>query len=311
MAHPLPPEYRTSNQPFGSLATQGVVASWYGTEVQYLVAAYGNYQPFGHAGADYPTPIGTAVYAISDGTVLWAGWAEDLPWEGSTKSWLLYPNFPGIVTVIQHSWGISLTAHMSEAWLNVGDRVAEGQQIGLTGNTKARGETVGAHVHIEALVDLSYRTGGGLIYGRTNPEQFYGTVNSQGTITKAGGFLVALNDEAQENIYRAIGRLDKAVAEIYARVFGRDVQRWYHPDNPGDVRTAPFPGAVAARSTDVNDVLSTNKLIEANTNKILTALAGQPGIDASVIAGLREQLAADLQDATKNISVTLAVKDEN
>lgn len=182
MGHPLK-NYRTSNQPFGSLATAGVVGSYYGTEVQVLVAMYGNYQPYGHAGADYPTPVGTPVYAISAGTVLWAGWAEDLPNEGNVKKWLLYPKFPGIVTVIQHSWGISLTAHMSEAPLNVGDRVSEGQQIGLTGNTKARGEYVGAHVHIEALVDLSYRTGGGLIYGRTNPELFYGTIDYSGTIT--------------------------------------------------------------------------------------------------------------------------------
>ena len=136
-------------------------------------------------------------------------------------------------------------------------------------------------------------------------------INYSGTTINTGGFLVALNDEAQENIYRAIGRLDKAVAEIYARVFGRDVQRWYNPDNHGDVRTYEFPGSVPARSTDVNDVLSTNKLIEANTNKILTALSKSPGIDPAVIAGLREELAAELKEATKGISVTLEVKDES
>lgn len=129
------------------------------------------------------------------------------------------------------------------------------------------------------------------------------------TPTTPEGFLMALDDEAQNNIYKAIGRLDKAVADIYDRVFGREVQRWYNPDNPGDVRTYAFPGSVAARSTDVNDVLSTNRIIEANTNKILTALSGLPGIDANVIAGLREQLAAELKEATESLSVTLTVKD--
>lgn len=135
-----------------------------------------------------------------------------------------------------------------------------------------------------------------------------GGITYQGS-TNTEGFLMALNDQDQQNIYAAIGRLDKAVAEIYDRVFGRDVQRWYHPDNPGDVRTYAFEGSVAARSADVNDVLSTNRIIEANTNKVLTALSGLPGIDANVIAGLREQLAAELKAATESLSVTLTVKD--
>jgi hypothetical protein len=136
-------------------------------------------------------------------------------------------------------------------------------------------------------------------------------------ITEPEGFLMALNEQDQQNIYEAVGRNEKEVAaikaelaKISARIFGRDVQRWYHPDNPGDVRTYAFEGSVSARSTDVNDVLSTNRIIEANTNKILTALSGLPGIDANVIAGLREQLAAELKSATESLSVTLTVKDD-
>ena len=183
---PVSSKYEVS-QDFGSYATAGVVGNASGSEVQQLVAMYGNYQPFGHAGQDIATPIGTPVYAISDGTVLWAGWGEDLPGDdswgpsGYFQRWALYKTFPGICTVIQHWWGISVTAHMSDAPLNAGDKVTEGQQIGLTGNTKARGQTVGAHVHIEALIDLSYSTGGGLIYGRTDPTQFYGGIAAQGS----------------------------------------------------------------------------------------------------------------------------------
>jgi len=197
---------------------------------------------------------------------------------------------------------------------------------------------------VRLLIDVAQRHGWGAIDGNTylGHRQFYqtacpggflwarmdqtrqlanqlliGGIAAQGSINLAStgtpteeGFLMALNDEAQDNIYKAIGRLDKAVADIYDRVFGRDVQRWYHPDNPGDVRTYAFPGSVAARSTDVNDVLSTNRIIEANTNKVLTALSGLPGIDAKVIADLREQLAAELKEATASLSVTLTVKDD-
>lgn len=180
MAWPVDPQYRTSNQPFGSDATAGVVGDPNGTEVQQLVAQYGNYQPLGHAGSDYPVPYGSPLYAISDGTVLYCGWADDLPGDdswgpnGYFQRWALMKNFAGVVTVIQHSWGISVTAHQSNAGLNAGQQVSEGQLIGLSGNTRTRSTTVGPHVHIEALVDLSYSSGNGLIYGRTNPEPFFG-----------------------------------------------------------------------------------------------------------------------------------------
>lgn len=265
MGHPLK-NYQTSNQPFGSLATAGVVGSFYGTEVQYLVALYGNYQPYGHAGADYPTPVGTPVYAISAGTVLWAGWAEDLPDEGGVKKWLLYPKFPGIVTVIQHSWGISLTAHMAEAWLNVGDSVNEGQQIGLTGNTKARGEYVGAHVHIEALVDLSYRTGGGLIYGRTNPEQFYGTIDYSGTITPQ-----------EETV--ALEESDRQRFKEFMDDYFKNVRRFDGDRNIFD--------AVKQTRTDV---LSTKAAVEAIPSKVLF----ENRVDGRNLFDWAKQLRADI-----------------
>ena len=58
------------SQEFGSDATAGVTADPNGSEVQQLVAAYGNYQPYGHAGQDIACPIGTPVHAIAAGTVL-------------------------------------------------------------------------------------------------------------------------------------------------------------------------------------------------------------------------------------------------
>lgn len=174
------------NQPFGSMATAGVAAnSNPASGTGYYVYLYGNYQPFGHAGCDIACPEGTPVYAIEDGTVLWADWGTNLPGDesnaGYRRRWYLYKKFPGIVTVIQHNGWIGVYAHLSKAPLSPGDRVTEGQVIALSGGTGG----VAPHLHVEALVDLNYTTGGGLIYGRTSPEPYFGSaaIAPQGTIT--------------------------------------------------------------------------------------------------------------------------------
>ena len=170
---PVTSEHRIS-QAFGSMKTQGVVPNInaVGTDA-YYVALYGNYQPFGHAGTDIACPEGTPVVAMEAGTVLWADWGTKLPGDesnaGYRKRWYLYKGFPGIVTVIQHAGWIGVYAHLSQAHMNVGDRVAEGQLIGLSGGTGG----VAPHLHVESLVDLNYPTGGGLIYGRRDPARHF------------------------------------------------------------------------------------------------------------------------------------------
>ena len=165
-------------QAFGSYATAGIAPDPNGTEVQQLVAAYGNYQPYGHAGCDIGCPIGTPVHAIASGAVLWADWGTNLPGDetdaGYRQRWYLYKTFPGIVVVIQHDGWIGVYAHLSETPLNPGDTVTEGQQIALSGNTRAPGVTLGAHLHVEALIDNSYPSGNGLIYGRADPTPYFG-----------------------------------------------------------------------------------------------------------------------------------------
>lgn len=148
---------------------------------EYWVGRYGNYQPHGHAGWDGRCPTGTPIRAMAAGVVLFADWGYNLPGSGPIRKWLFYAGFPGKLTVIQHWWGIGAYAHQSEFRVKAGDRVEEGQVIGLSGATGG----VDPHVHVEALVDLSYRTGGGLIYGRTDPAQFFAgaTLASAGTIT--------------------------------------------------------------------------------------------------------------------------------
>lgn len=193
---PVPDEFPVS-QEFGSDATQGVAAnSNPNSGTGYLVYLYGNYQPYGHAGQDIACPVGTPVRAIADGTVIWADWGTNLPGDdsdaGYRQRWYMYKNFPGIVTLIQHDGWISMYGHLSSNdAAPVGTRVREGQVIGLSGNTKAPGVTLGAHLHVGALVDLSYSCRGGLIYGCTDPTPFYGS----GTITVQSATITPTQEE--------------------------------------------------------------------------------------------------------------------
>ncbi|MFK0005462.1 M23 family metallopeptidase [Paenarthrobacter sp. NPDC090520] len=175
------------SQGFGSYATAGVAGNPRGSIVQQLVAQYGDYQPFGHAGEDIACPIGTPVHALADGVVVWAGWAEDMAGDesdwGYRQRFYVYKRFPGILTVIRHdnrSDGLlySLYGHLSSNDIAPqGTVVKEGDQVALSGNTASRTSFVAAHLHVEALVDMSFRSSGGLIYGRTDPSRWYGATS--------------------------------------------------------------------------------------------------------------------------------------
>lgn len=210
---PVAAEFGTS-QGFGSMATQGVVGNVYASmdTAEYWVGRYGNYQPFGHAGEDMACPVGTPVHAMSAGTVLFADWGHNLPGTGPVREWLLYATFPGIVSVIQHWWGIGVYAHLStNEQAPAGTVVAEGQVIGLSGDTGG----VDAHLHVEALVDLSYRTGGGLIYGRTDPTPYFGAT---APATEEDPFMPALTEQEQRRILAWADRGNAVVPDPNAQI---------------------------------------------------------------------------------------------
>lgn len=211
---PVTVEHEVS-QAFASMPTQGVVADYRPSSgVGYYVWLYGNYQPSGHAGMDFGCPIGTPIHAMASGTVLYAGWGYNLPGTGPVRAWLLYATFPGKVTVIQHPWGIGVYAHQSEFRVKKGDVVTEGQVIGLSGDTGG----VAPHLHVEALVDLSYKTGGGLIYGRTDPSKFFGSgLAAQGTIEPVQEDDVSAQEVLSWKLERADGK-DSTVAVELARM---------------------------------------------------------------------------------------------
>jgi murein DD-endopeptidase MepM/ murein hydrolase activator NlpD len=92
-----------------------------------------------HRGTDYAAPVGTPVYASGDGRVVDSGFKES----------------NGNYVVIQH--GNSYTTkylHLKKRSVQRGDRVQQGQTIGLVGCT---GWCTGPHLHYEFLVDGAHR----------------------------------------------------------------------------------------------------------------------------------------------------------
>lgn len=97
------------------------------------------------------------------------------------------------------------------------------------------------------------------------------------------------------------------IKETRDRVLGRGVQRYYNPNNIADVRTEPFPGCVAARSADVHDIMALHTLVNGVGNRILDAVAKVPGVDGSVVEGIRDELREELHEGLKGLTVTLSV----
>lgn len=87
-----------------------------------------------HAGTDFSAPIGTPIYASSDGKVLHSA----------------YSGGYGQLITIQHGEGvITRYAHCSRLLVRAGQAVKKGQLIGKVGNT---GHSTGPHLHYELIV---------------------------------------------------------------------------------------------------------------------------------------------------------------
>lgn len=264
------------SQYFAEMPTEGVAPSWTPNTPGWYVRLYGNYQPFGHAGMDFKCPIGTPVHAIADGVVVWADWGYNLPGTGNIRKWLFYKNFPGILTVIQHDGWLSAYAHLSDNdAAPAGTTVKAGQLIGLSGDTGG----VAAHLHVEALVDLSYRTGGGLIYGRTDPRKFFGSaaIAPQGDTKPKEGFLMALSDAKQERLYFLVDRyLDAPIGTLPDKVWSQTVLR-------------------GGKDISVKQELADTKTLVQGLQAAVVALSKNPNLNeaqitAAVKAGLDEGL---------------------
>jgi len=84
-----------------------------------------------HYGLDYAAPTGTPIYASDGGTVITAGW---------------HGNYGYYIKIDHGANMVTLYAHCSKLLVKAGDKVYQGQKIGLVGNT---GRSTGPHCHFE------------------------------------------------------------------------------------------------------------------------------------------------------------------
>jgi len=187
----------------------------------WLIQTFGNYQPDGHTGIDYPCPSGTPVKAVTSGTVLHVGW-----FGGSylDNPYWIAPSFAGYCYVVDHGDFVGIYAHCLDggARVRVGQRVTEGQVLGPSGNT---GGSTGDHLHFEVLPDgwiVNSR-----MYGRINPANILARISTQSTTVQTSkGFLMALSDKQQTELYNRIIRyVDSKVSDVPKRVWGMPVRR--------------------------------------------------------------------------------------
>ncbi|WP_405880531.1 M23 family metallopeptidase [Streptomyces sp. NBC_01136] len=128
-------------------AAAKTAASWVDPVKTYTLSAgfnqAGNLWQHNHSGQDFAVPTGTEVVAAHGGTVVKAGGngGGDGPAYGNA-------------IVIKHGNGTySQYAHLSRIDVQIGQVVATGQHIALSGNT---GNTTGPHLHFEIRTTPNY-----------------------------------------------------------------------------------------------------------------------------------------------------------
>lgn len=90
------------------------------------------YFHYGHPALDIAAPYGTRIVAAAAGTVVFAGWKDDM---GGYQVWLSHGS--GLYTAYYH---------MSAITVNIGEHVGRGSQIGRVGQS---GVATGPHCHFE------------------------------------------------------------------------------------------------------------------------------------------------------------------
>lgn len=114
---------------------------------QFILSQYQQFGLSGHDGVDFALPKGTPVLAADSGKVILAG-----------------PGAYGLTVVIEHRWGRSYYGHLSDNEVNLGDKVQQGQAIGISGDT---GLVTAAHLHFG--IKLKKNDLGNGYYGKSDP----------------------------------------------------------------------------------------------------------------------------------------------
>lgn len=105
----------------------------------YVSSTYGPRWGRMHNGVDFAASQGTPYYAADSGTVISA--THDGGNNGGAGNWIRISHGNGTMTTYMHS---------SAVYVNVGDQVTRGQNIGAVGNT---GNSTGPHLHFEVSVN--------------------------------------------------------------------------------------------------------------------------------------------------------------
>jgi hypothetical protein len=115
-----------------------------------------------HGGIDYKMPVGTPVLAAADGVV------DTVTTQANAHRSM------GTYIVIKHEGFYTYYAHLSKSLVKVGQKVRQGQQIGLSGGAKGApgsGSSTGPHLHFEIKRDKGSSKS-------ENPKSWFGKVKS-------------------------------------------------------------------------------------------------------------------------------------
>ena len=129
----------------------------------------------GHNGLDWGMPEGQEILAVDEGVVIRV---------------VESPDGFGKYVKIQHAWGQSLYAHLSEFKVVFNQPVKQGDVIGLSGNT---GFSTGPHLHFGMRIKPYDKNDGW--YGYTNPQRYLQWPEA-GVIATAGSLASAEDVEA-------------------------------------------------------------------------------------------------------------------
>lgn len=284
MIHPV--DYAPS-QDFGDNPTRFLPPD------HWIIRQFGNYQPDGHTGVDYPCPVGTPVRAASTGTVVHVGYFKGTY---ANNPYWINPSFAGWTYVVDHIWFVGIYGHCQEgqARVRVGDVVSEGQILGLSGNT---GASTGPHLHFECLPD------GWVVnshmYGRINPRTLFSTSNTitpQSTSTVTGSTTSSQEDDMftdsdRENLEKSIHQQATLIGMLNNVAGGVN-------EVPGKLLAAEVPLANSDAVTSLQTFLSYAPADrEATVTSIKDAIASVPAqelaaqIDAAGLASsVRDEL---------------------
>ena len=156
------------------------------------------YRP--HLGVDLRGKIGTPIYAVASGKVVYAGWMRGY----------------GKVVKINHGNGyISLYAHQSRIYTKVGAKVKKGQKIGAIGTT---GRSTGPHLHFG-------------IYKKGRP------INPMGVVNRAikRDYIVKKVVINSKNISSKLTKREKSVYNALKDSTSKEPYVWKDFDKPIDI----------------------------------------------------------------------------